>query len=180
MKFTYARIPGFHTHAWPQAKHCLSLSFPSCVIKTCPQVWLPVQVEGSQAQRLAQAGHADACLLSLAEGKEPWRGCDLKQSKAATLGQPPREQDVSKIDSYHQRTLNHVSHSELNSLHTLSYLIPTTTLRGGFSHSPSPEETEASTDYVICPQLSVAGYKIQIHIFFIILRHYWPTLEKYF
>ena len=65
-------------HAWPQAQHCLSLSFPSCVIKTCPQVWLPVQVEGSQAQRLAQAGHADACLLSLAEGKEPWRGCDLK------------------------------------------------------------------------------------------------------
>ena len=117
-------------------------------------------MERSQAQRLAQVGHADACLLSLAEGKESWRGCDLKYSKAATLGQPPREQDASKINSYHQCTLNHVSRSELNSLHTISYLIPTTTLRGGFSHSPSPEETEASSDYVICPRLSAAGYKI--------------------
>jgi len=99
MKFTYARIPGFHTHAWPQAKHCLILSVPSCVIKSCPQVWLSVQMERSQAQRLAEAGHADACLLSSVEGKESWRGCDLKYRKAATLGQPPREQDVFKIDS---------------------------------------------------------------------------------
>ena len=122
-------------------------------------------MERSQAQRLAQAGYADACLLSLAEGKESWRGCDLKYSKATTLCQPPREQDVSKINSYHQRTLNHVSCSELNSSHTLSYLIPTTTLRGRFSHGASPEKTEASSDYVICPRLLVAGYRIQIQIF---------------
>ena len=129
-------------------------------------MWLSVQMERSQAQRLAQAGYADACLLSLAEGKESWRGCDLKYGKATTLCQPPREQDVSKINSYHQRTLNHVSCSELNSLHTLSYLISTTTLRGCFSHGVSPEKTEASSDYVICPRLLVAGYRIQIQIFF--------------
>ena len=100
-------------------------------------------MEKSQAQHLAQAGDTDARLLSLAEGKESCRGSDLKYSKAATLCQPPEEQDISKINGYRQRALNHVPGSELNSLHTLSHLIPTTTLRGGFSHCPLTEETEA-------------------------------------
>lgn len=100
-------------------------------------------MEKSQAQHLARAGDNDAHLLSLAEVKESCRCSDLKHSKAATLCQPPKGQDISKINDYHQHALNHVPGSELNSLHTLPHLIPTTTLRGGFSHRPCTEETEA-------------------------------------
>lgn len=44
----------------------------------------------------------DARVLSLAEGKEACRASNLKYNKAATLCQPPKEQDLSKINSYYQ------------------------------------------------------------------------------
>lgn len=88
-----------------------------------------------------KAEHTDARVHSLSEGKGTCIVSSLKYSKTATLCQPPKQQDFSKINSYHLQAFNHVWSSKLN-LHTLSHLIPTTILWGGYSYCPHTEENK--------------------------------------